>query len=468
MSPLEQIDGAASPTRSVGIIGGGAAGLTAAWELAQLGYQVELFEAGSELGGLASAFDWDDFRIERFYHFICQSDDTLVSIIERLGLSEKLHWVETKTGFYYEGQLYKFGSALDLLRFSPLSLFDKLRFGWNILYSRRFTRWGDIEDLPAKLWLIDQLGIRGYNVIWDPLLRVKFDEYHEKISAAWMWHRIHRVASSRRSPLTREKFGYVEGGSDTTIQTLAREAQKAGARIHMKTPCRALWIEGERCRGIQLGGDREGESLEFDRVICATPLPVYRKLIPPKETEYTRKLDSIRFIGVVCMILRLKHPISPNFWLNVHDDRIAFNGIIEYSRLYSIPDFNGSIVYVPFYLESTRERYSYPDEQLFEEYCEALKVINPQFQREWVEDYKVFRAPHAQPICHQKFSEVVPAFESPWDGAYLIESTQLYPADRIVSGTMRLAQDVVWRILDRDGRADEAPFRHRPANEIPC
>jgi hypothetical protein len=58
--------------------------------------------------------------------------------------------------------------------------------------------------------------------------------------------------------------------------------------------------------------------------------------------------------------------------------------------------------------------------------------------------------------------------ETPWDRAYLIESTQLYPADRVISGTMRLAQDVVLKVLERDGLADQAPFRRRGPHEIPA
>lgn len=450
--------------KRIGIVGGGVGGLMAAWELSRLGFQVDLHEAASELGGLASAFDFDGFRIERFYHFICRHDSTLIDTCPRIGIDERLKWRETRTGFFYDGRLYRFGSPIDLLRFRPLSLVDKARFGLNVLYSRRFRTWSKLEDLPAKQWLIDQLGARTYSVIWDPLLRVKFDEYHEEISAAWMWHRIHRVATSRKSVFARERFGYLEGGSDLLIQTLATRAREAGATIRMQSRTEGLWTENGICRGLRVGG----ENVPYDSVICAVPLPVYRKLIPSDDPAYTARLETIRFIGVVCMILRLKQAISPNFWLNVHDPRISFNGIIEYSNLNADPRLEGrSVVYVPYYLEASRPRYSFPDEQLFDEYAAALQVLNPAFRREWVEGYRVFRAPHAQPICHRNFSEVVPPVETPWKNCYMLESTQLYPADRVISGTLRLAQDAVLRLLDDYGAAEHSGIRRRGAEEIP-
>lgn len=451
--------------KTIGIVGGGVAGLMAAWELARLGYDVELHEAGSTLGGLASAFDFDGMRIERFYHFICQHDRTLLETCERLGIDSELRWRETKTGFFHDGRLYRFGSALDLLRFRPLNAIDKLRFGLNILYSRQFTRWPLLEDQPAKRWLIDRIGPRAYSVIWDPLLRVKFDQYQEEISAAWMWHRIHRVATSRKSLFRRERFGHLVGGSETLIDRLRRAAEEAGAKIRLGSACKGLWVEGEQCRGLQL----ESGAQPYDAVICALPLPVFRQLLPSQDSDYARRLQSIRFIGVVCMILRLKRSISPNFWLNVHDPRISFNGIIEYSHLNGDERLGGrSIVYIPYYLESNRERYSYSDERLFDEYCAALGVLNPEFSRDWVEAYRVFRAPHAQPICHTRFSEVVPPVETPWSGCYLVESTQLYPADRVISGTLRLAQDAVLAVLDRDGATEGSGIRRRDPGEIPA
>lgn len=53
-------------TERVGIIGGGIAGVGAAWALHKAGFEVELFEKGSALGGNAKTFRWetDDGHVE--------------------------------------------------------------------------------------------------------------------------------------------------------------------------------------------------------------------------------------------------------------------------------------------------------------------------------------------------------------------------------------------------------------------
>ena len=55
-------------TPSVGIVGGGILGMTAAYRLAQAGVHVALYERSHDLGGLVGSFDFDGTPVDRFYH----------------------------------------------------------------------------------------------------------------------------------------------------------------------------------------------------------------------------------------------------------------------------------------------------------------------------------------------------------------------------------------------------------------
>ena len=70
------------------VIGGGPAGLKAAHVLAKGGPRGDAArELAASLGGLASSFDVQGVRIERYYHFICRGDDDLIETLAELGLS---------------------------------------------------------------------------------------------------------------------------------------------------------------------------------------------------------------------------------------------------------------------------------------------------------------------------------------------------------------------------------------------
>ena len=78
------------------VIGGGMAGLAAAWRLGQAGYQTVLIEASDKLGGLASSFKKDGRLYPLGYHHILSTDAHLLSFLAQLDLLPRrvLHWFE--------------------------------------------------------------------------------------------------------------------------------------------------------------------------------------------------------------------------------------------------------------------------------------------------------------------------------------------------------------------------------------
>ena len=75
-------------------------------------------------------------------------------------------------------------------------------------------------------------------------------------SAAWIWSRIRRLASSRDG-LFREFLGYLEGGTDVFIETLTQAVEAAGGIIHCDAPADEILLEpGDPvvASGVRTGG----------------------------------------------------------------------------------------------------------------------------------------------------------------------------------------------------------------------
>lgn len=421
-------------------------GLAASYDLAHAGYHVTLVEAAKDLGGLASSVEIEGTPVERFYHFICRTDEHLMRLLDELGLSKKLSWHKTRTSFYHDGRYYGFGTPIDLLRFSAVPALQRVRFGIHVLASRFRANWHWLDQMPAKPWLIEWLGQEAYDVIWHPLLKVKFGDYHDKISAAWIWHRIWRIAASRNSLLEGESFGCLEHGTATIVEALVTRLRALpNVEILVGTPVQPLTLKDGKVTEVVAGG----RTLPADAVISTVALPTLDRLVPGQTDPYFERARKVQYIGVVCMLLSLDRPFSRYFWTNINDRRVSFNGVIEQSALNeNLKDKGINILYVPFYLPTTDARYKARDEDLFEEYTGMLKLLNPAFDRSWVKEWHVFRAPYAQPIFSTGFLEMMPDHRTPVSGLYVTDSTQFYPEDRTISAAIAQGRKVAKMILE--------------------
>jgi protoporphyrinogen oxidase len=118
---------------------------------------------------------------------ILLSDAHLLALLDELGLSDRLRWGCTRTGFHADGRLHSMSNALEFLRFPPVSLVEKLRLGLTIVRASRITDGRALAELPAGDWLTRLSGRRVYERIWLPLLRSKLGESHREASAAFIW-----------------------------------------------------------------------------------------------------------------------------------------------------------------------------------------------------------------------------------------------------------------------------------------
>ena len=436
--------------KHVVIIGSGLAGLAAAYDLARAAQHVTLLEAAPVLGGLASSLQIDGECVENFYHFICRSDQHLIRLVDELGIGGQLHWRHTHTSFYHNGRMYSFGTPMDLLRFTAVPITQRMRFGLHILRSRFRSNWRYLDEFPAKAWLIENIGEEAYNVIWHPLLRIKFGDYYDRISAAWIWHRIWRVARSRSSLFGRETFGYLEDGSATIVNRLADWlSQQPNVTVRTRTPARQIEVQAGRICSVIV----DNEHLKCDAVVSTGALPQLDRLVPDQTTAYFQKARQVQYIGVVCVLFSLKQPFSANFWLNINDPRISFNGIIEQTNLNQHWRASGlNLVYVPFYLPVTEPRYHFSDEQLCAEYIDMLKLVNPAFDKSWIADRWVSRAPYAQAVCTAGFAGCMPEHRTPIQGLYVADSTQFYPEDRTLSAAIQQGRRIA-RFIQQDSQS---------------
>ncbi|HMW29920.1 MAG TPA: NAD(P)/FAD-dependent oxidoreductase [Plasticicumulans sp.] len=423
------------------VLGAGAMGLAAAHHLLKAGHTVELFEADRVAGGMAAHFDFGGLSIERFYHFVCKADAPTFALLEELGLAQAMRWRPTKMGYFYDGKLYRWGDPLALLAFPKLDPLSKLRYAWQMFMATKRTDWRDLDGISAAEWLRRGSGERAWKVLWEKLFTLKFFELSEQVSAAWLWTRIKRVGTSRRS-LMQEELGYIDGGSETLVKALVASIERQGGRLHLGTPVREVTLEGGAVTGIVTAG---GERVAAGHVISTVPMPLIPKLIPALPEALKARYAALRNIGAVCVIHKLRRAVTGNFWLNTNDARIEVPGLVEFSNLRPFAD-GTHIVYVPYYMPQTHPKFARDDDFFVRESFGYLKLVNPQLTDADRLDSAVGRLQYAQPLCPPGFAAMLPDIVTPIRGLQIADTSSYYPEDRGIAESARVAQEMAARV----------------------
>lgn len=436
------------------VIGAGVMGLAAAWQAVGDGHEVDLVEAAPEPGGMAAHFNFDGDSIERFYHFVCRTDYPTFDLLRELGLENSLRWQPTTMGFYTHGHLHPWGNPLALLRLPNAPLASKLRYGLLAFVSTRRNQWPELENMSAKEWIIRWCGEDAYERFWKTLLEYKFYEYADNISAAWIWTRIRRIGRSRSS-IMQEQLGYIEGGSQTLIDALVHSFKSAGGRLHLGSPVQRVTTDNHRVTGVET----PQRHFSADFVISTMPTPYIADRIPDLPEDSKQRYRAIQNIGVICVVFKLRQPVTSHFWVNVSVPNLTIPGVVELSNLRR--DLEHSIVYVPYYMPITNEKFSWPEERLLTESFDCLQRLNPNLTRDDVLGTHVARLRHGQPVCEPGFASKIPPVQTPLEGLQIADTCYYYPEDRGIAESVRLGRAMARAIPEPESAPKHAPDSSR-------
>ncbi|MDC7825879.1 NAD(P)/FAD-dependent oxidoreductase [Pseudomonas sp. BLCC-B13] len=408
------------------VVGGGFSGLAAAYELAKQGIGVTVLEAESELGGLASAFEVGGEKLDRFYHHWFTNDQHIMELIKELGQGDRISINPTNTGMYYANNFFKLSTPWDLLNFTPLSFFDRVRLGLLALRARRVKHWAALENKTAAEWLRELGGEKVYQVVWEPLLKGKFGPVAEQISAVWFWNKL-KLRGGSRGKGGEERLAYYKGGFIALAETLAAQIRQLGGKIVTDVRVTSVRPAGESWSISTCRGD-----VSAQQVIVTTALPLAAEMVEDwASPEYAARLRRIQYLANVCLVLEMKHSLSSTYWLNVNDPDFPFVGLIEHTNFESTASYGGRhIVYLSKYLPHTDALYAMGASELYKYALPYLQRMFPDFDPDWVIKAHLWKARWSQPVVEKKYSELIAGLQSPRPGFHLCSMAQIYPEDR--------------------------------------
>lgn len=475
--------------KNIAIVGSGFLGLTLAKRLSESGARVTLFESGDQIGGLASAWEIGDITWDKHYHVTLASDKSTRKLIGELGLGDDFKWVETKTGFYTDGELVSMSDTKEFLNFPPLGLVSKFRLGATIFWASRVRNWKKLEKVRVEDWLTRLSGKKTFEKIWQPLLKAKLGLAYKETSAAFIWATIQRMYAARNSGLKKEMFGYVRGGYARVLESFSEHLAEQGVEIRLNAKIesvekldsgkfrvatvrsrrrsdvkphtvpqktkygmmRAATVVAQGFSGAFLSepdlkvnksvpAQRSGTAETFDTVILTCPSNAAAKMAGQLTADEKRDLQNIRYQGIVCASVLMKCSLSKFYVTNITDEA-PFTGVIEMSALVDKKEFDrNALVYLPKYVAPDDELFDRSDEDIERIFLNGLERMYPHFRRKDVLAFKISRVRQVFPLPVLNYSRDLPPAKTSVDGLYVVNSSHIVNGTLNVNETIQLAE----------------------------
>lgn len=446
-------------TQRWAVIGGGLLGLTLAHRLAQAGQRVSVIEAAPELGGLAAAWRLGDVVWDRHYHVIMLSDQSLRRILAELDLEQELLFDTTQTGFYTGRGFYRMSSAVDYLRFPPLSLIDKIRLAFTLFYVSRIKDGRSLEQIPLAAWLERLSGRRVFTQIWRPLLAAKMGDNYRIASASFIWSYVARIYAARRGGMKTEKFGYIPGGYRRILDRFAERLTAAGVTIRLASPVEAI---ERRADGVHVR-TADGEDC-FDQVVVTAAGPQAARMCPGLSEDERQRLNGIVYQGIICPSCLLDRKLAGYYLTYITDPTIPFTAIVEMSSLVNAKaEFDGlSLVYLPRYVTADDAFWQYDDAEIRRRFFAGLQQVYPDLTEANIKAFQVSRVRQVYAISTLGYSDRLPPMITSVPGLAIVNSAHIVNGTLAVNETVALGERAIPVLLT----AAEAQPAAQPQLEI--
>ena len=375
----------------IAVIGAGASGLSTAYELQKIGFNVDVYEKSSDLGGLAGASELSKGKIDSFYHHLFKSDKYILNFLTENNIPVDVIFKRTKTGHIWDNRYFDISSIYSLGKSKLLSNYGFLR----LLIGGAFIKYFPSNNLNKKLvhkYMRRIFGFEAANRIWEPLLNFKFGKYAKFMPYSWLRTRIQDRTI---------ELGYLNKGFELIYDCMANEIRSNNGNIFTDSPIKNIRLSSNKEKLIINGKT-------YDRAVITTSPKANEKIL--KNVNYKSK--RIKYLGAICGIIEFDKKPIPSYWLGIADTNKKnkssyknFLAAISYAELDEEWNKSGKPSW-PLYLASycTEEQFKkFTAEEWKDKMIKAALELNKLSNLESIDEqniinFKLSFAEYAQPI----------------------------------------------------------------------
>ncbi len=414
-SPVESLDDVPTSPGQTVIIGGGPAGLTAAYELIKVGAPCVVLEKHSDVGGISRTVSHKGYHFDigghRFYTKVAAVNDFWHEVMP----SGEFLRCRRLSRIYYKGKFF----------FYPIQAKDALRqLGiWNsILIVLSYFRYRLFPIRPETTFeanICNRFGRRLFETffktytekVWGiPCSQITADWANQRIKGFGLGQAMKKVLFDKfrlqKSPRTVVKtlidsFEYPRLGPGQLWRRVAELVTERGGDIRMQSDVTRISHDEGRVRAVEIerGGSRE--IIKGEQFISSMPVrELFAKLDPPAPPSVIEAANQLRYRDFLTVALVIARPhLFEDNWIYIHDPTVK-TGRIQNFKNWSpdmVPDREKTCLGLEYFCFEGDGLWEMTDEQLIELGKREIEALGLALASE-VEDGAVVRQPKAYPV----------------------------------------------------------------------
>ncbi len=429
------------PEKTVVIIGGGPAGLTAAYELGKVGVTAIVLEKSGDVGGISRTVRYKDFRFDigghRFYTKVRAVEEFWHEILSppEFPLRKRLSRI------FYKRKFFRYPiQATDALR--KLGLVNSALILLSYFQAKIFP-YKNVQNFEQNI--CNRFGRRLYNTFFKSYTEKVWGIPCDQISSEWANQRIHglglgsalkkallqhlKKAPQQKSAVIKtliDEFHYPLLGPGQMWETVAQRVAQNGGELRFHSAVeRILWNEnGVQSLEVSNGKSKVGESKvgELSKAESSTrmvagshflsSMPIaelVQKLDPPAPQNVQEAAGNLHYRDFLTVALIVKRrEVFPDNWIYIHEPEVTLGRIQNFKNWSAdmVPDENKTCLGLEYFCFEGDGLWSKSDEELIELGTRELEILGLVKATD-VEDGAVVRQPKAYPVYDEGYENAL-------------------------------------------------------------
>lgn len=331
--------------RKVAVIGAGPAGITAAYQLAKAGVEVDLYEAGSKVGGLAKTIDLWNQKVDLGPHRFFSSDNRVNKLWLEVA-DGQYDMVDRLTRIYYKKKFYYY----------PLKPFDALKNLGVIEAASCVVSYGKERLAPTKEdgsfenWVVGRFGRRLFEIFFKTYSEKLWGISCKELDADFAAQRIKKLSlfeaiknaflggKGNKHKTLVDQFAYPKGGTGMIYENMERYINSNKGKVLLNTPVKRVLTTNGTADAIEL---EDGSVKKYDHVISSMPISLLVTRLPEVPEKIREAANTLKFRNTILVYLNVHATeLFPDNWLYVHSSDLKMGRLTNFRNW--VPELYGN------------------------------------------------------------------------------------------------------------------------------